>query len=199
MPQFPSTNPRPMCYRCYRAAAVCICNRLPSVANKTGVFVLQHPKESRHPVGSARIVRLGLKRVQLTVAQGQKALYCPLDLPPHTGLLYPAAQPHDLAQLDKTQYPHNVLILDGTWAQARCLYRANPWLQALPHYALNPTTPSRYRIRRQPTTTCLSTVEALVQALTILEPETPGLDALLHTFDEMVQEQIDFEEQNAKT
>jgi hypothetical protein len=50
--------------------------------------------------------------------------------------------------------------------------------------------PSRYRIRREPNAKALSTVEAAVAALRILEPETSGLDQLLSAFDAMVEGQL---------
>jgi DTW domain-containing protein len=60
----------------------------------------------------------------------------------------------------------------------------------LPRYRLAPTSPSRYRIRRAPSSSALSTVEATVAALRILEPETDGFDQLLNAFDAMVEGQL---------
>ena len=53
-----------------------------------------------------------------------------------------------------------------------------------------PASPGQYRIRREPTSTSLSTVEATVAALQLLEPETKGLDDLLRAFDTMVEGQL---------
>jgi DTW domain-containing protein YfiP len=78
----------------------------------------------------------------------------------------------------------------GPWGQASKLYRENGWLAALPHYALSPSEPSRYRIRREPRPNFISTIEAVVAALRILEPATEGLDALLTAFDEMIDAQV---------
>jgi len=80
-------------------------------------------------------------------------------------------------------------VLDGTWSQARGLYRENPWLSELPHYSLSPAEPTRYRIRKAPRRSYVSTIEAIVQALTLLEPETEGIDRLIEVFDEMIDAQ----------
>jgi hypothetical protein len=83
-------------------------------------------------------------------------------------------------------------VIDGTWHTARTLLRDKAWLQALPRVRLSPVEPSRYRIRREPTHDSLSTIEAIVHALRILEPETAGLDQLLTAFDAMIDAQLAF-------
>jgi DTW domain-containing protein YfiP len=158
---------------------------------------LQHHREFRHPVGTARIARLGLQRIQVRVARRARALAVDAQVPGRTALLYPHPDARRLRDLPREQYPENLLLLDGTWSQASAMYRANAWLHRLPHVALQPVSESRYRIRRQPRLGCLSTIEALVQALRQLEPETIGLDGLLQVFDGMVQQQIQFERQQA--
>ena len=160
------------------------------VDNRTGVFILQHHREQRHPIGTARIARLALKRISVVIARrSQELAVCP-NLPPHTGLLWPHPRAMDLATLSQDRRPENLVVLDGTWSQAKRMYRANPWLQALPHLAITPGQASRYQIRRQPAAGCLSTIEALVEALRVLEPETPGLESLLEVFERMVARQI---------
>jgi hypothetical protein len=63
-------------------------------------------------------------------------------------------------------------------------------LQDIPHFRLLPAQPGRYRLRREPQHDYVSTIEAIVEALRILEPDTEGLDALLHAFDRMIDRQI---------
>jgi DTW domain-containing protein YfiP len=45
----------------------------------------------------------------------------------------------------------------------------NPLLEALPRVTLGDVTPSRYRLRKAPEPGALSTIEAVVQALNVLE------------------------------
>ena len=182
---------REMCYRCFRAAKVCICANVPRVANRTGVIVLQHHREQLHPIGTTRIAHLGLQQVSVVIARRQALLQCHVDLPPKTGLLYPGANATNLQDLDSQDYPDNLVAIDGTWFQAKQLVRANAWLQHLPRYSLKPNVPSQYRIRRQPQLQCLSTIEAIVHALKLIEPETEGLEKLLDVFHLMVDRQIE--------
>jgi DTW domain-containing protein YfiP len=80
-------------------------------------------------------------------------------------------------------------VLDGTWFLAKKIYDAHCWLHDLPHVALTPSEPSAYRIRRQPRDGYVATLEAIVCALRILEPETPGIDRLREAFATMIARQ----------
>jgi len=165
---------------------------MPRVENKTQVFVLQHPKERSHPIGTARFAKLGLANSRVEIAWDAKAeeLEPPDWLPPDTALLYPSSEAADLESMAPGELPKNLLVLDGTWHTARKLFRHKAWLQRMPQVRLSPATPSRYRIRREPREDFVSTIEAIVQALRVLEPETQGFDALLSAFDSMIDEQL---------
>ncbi len=191
---------REECYRCFRARSVCICDRLPRINNRTGVIVLQHHREVLHPIGTARIARLGLSNVDVRVAQRSDQLqvtnqsiatphHCP-EILARTALVYPHAKAVSLEELDESQLPNHLILLDGTWSQASAMYRVNAWLHDLPHVVIRPDTQSNYRIRKQPANGCLSTIEALVYMLKHLEPATSGLDSLLQVFDSMVDQQL---------
>ncbi|MDJ0838301.1 MAG: tRNA-uridine aminocarboxypropyltransferase [Acidobacteriota bacterium] len=196
-----SREPRQMCWRCHKAAVVCICNYIVPVSNRTGIIILQHPEERFHPIGTARIARLSLSRVKLIVrwAGDLRHLNVPLNLPPGTGLLYPGPTAADLAELPPHRRPDHLVVLDGTWRQAKALFKSEPELAGLPRFAIHPEAPSRYRIRREPEAHCLSTIESINTALHLLEPDNPSLDHLLKPFDAMVQDQLKFPNHLPKT
>lgn len=186
------TNPespgaRAFCYRCHKPGVLCLCATIPRVAHRTRVVVLQHPRERAHPIGTARFVELGLERGEVHVAHG---LHRELALGADAAVLFPHETATDLAELGPDERPSTLVVLDGTWPQARTLYRANPWLGELRHVRLAPDAPSRYRIRREPSEDYVSTLESIVLALRILEPEVSGLDELLAAFDGMIDAQI---------
>ena len=179
---------RAFCYRCHKAAVTCICAEVPRVQNRTHVRLVQHPREQFHPIGTARIARLGLADVAVEVLheRGDRRPAC---LPDDAGLLYPGVGARDLASLAPNERPSALVVVDGTWAHARTLVRDNRWLRELPRYRLRPPA-SRYRIRREPSVDAVSTIEAIVEALKILEPETEGLADLLATFEGMIDRQL---------
>ena len=187
-----SAAPAGRCYRCCKPALLCVCERIEVVANRTRVSILQHPRERLHPLGTARIAALGLARASLLIPRdvANRSLAVPPITTARAGLLYPSPDATALESLAPDAMPHGLIVLDGTWSQTRGLYRENPWLAGLPHYALSPARPSRYRIRRAPRPSYVSTVEAIVAALRLIEPETERLGHLLAIFDAMIDDQI---------
>ncbi len=182
---------RSVCYRCHKAQLQCVCQGLEPVHNRTRITVLQHPRERHHPLGTARLLRLGLDNVHLQVCYD---LLADSHLQAQTlgqasGILYPHARAKPLRG-NEAEPPDNLIVLDGTWSQARVLYRHNPWMHALPHYSITPDGIDRYRIRREPAAHCASTLEAVVFALQALEPDTPGLTHLLAHFSSMIDRQV---------
>jgi DTW domain-containing protein len=182
---------REHCHRCRKAIAVCICPHVPRVRNRTEIVILQHPKEREHPFGTARFAELGLERVRTVVHYGLARAPSPLgSLPEGAALIYPARSATDLRSVPP---PRALVFLDGTWAQSRTLYRINPALAALPHHRIEPRILSRYKIRSEPAVHCTSTIEAIAEALAIVEPELEGLDPLIAAFEEMIARQIDYQ------
>ena len=189
----PPVVPREECYRCMRPALMCLCADIPEVHTRTDLVILQHPRERFHPFGTARLVDLALPRARIVVAHGGLTgdLHRPISVPADAAILYPHARASDLADLLPAERPSTLVALDGTWAHSRRLYKQNPWLAELRHVRIHPSEPGRYRIRREPRDDYLSTVESIVAALRLLEPETEGLDGLLRAFDRMIDRQIE--------
>lgn len=193
-----ATDPgRPTCYRCLRPRPCCVCGSIQPVDNRTRVLIVQHPRERRHPFGTARLARLGLRRVEVLVADRDPdgLTRCPPSDPTNAVLLYPAPDARPITTL--TAPPRTLVVLDGTWSTAGKLRRDAPWLHALPTVALAPAQPGRYRIRKAPRPRVqLSTLEAIVAALLALEPDTPGLPRLLDAFEAMIDQQLALERQH---
>lgn len=197
---------RALCRRCWKPGTLCLCARLRAVANRTEIVIIQHPRERFHPLGTARIAALGL--IGCTVQRPRDPVTQRLALAPcapqRAGLLFPGIPGHfdaptrSLADLAPEERPPALVVLDGTWPQARALYRENAWLRGLPHFRLEPREPSRYRIRRSPRRSYVSTLEAIVEALSILEPTTAGIAELLGVFDAMIDDQIAFAHQTPR-
>ena len=185
-------SPRAHCYGCDKPALACLCARVRRVENRTPILILQHKHESRHPLGTVRIADLGLENCAVRVVPGsaKSGLDRPSWLPPSTGLIYPGPSARDLASVPVAERPSALLMLDGTWHHARALFRDHAWLGTLPRFSLAPSEPSRYRIRREPSASHISTIEAIVQSLSILEPELVGLRGLIDAFDGLIDDQI---------
>ena len=63
-----------------------------------------------------------------------------------------------------------IILLDGTWSQAKALWWRNGWMLKCKRVVLGPSRPSRYgKLRREPRSDGLSTIEAAGMLLARLE------------------------------
>lgn len=107
-------------------------------------------------------------------------------------LLYPGPGAVDVEERPP-EGPITLVVVDGTWPQAKKLVRESPALASLPRYAFRPLSPSDYRIRREPRDDYVSTLEALVHVLGVLERDRARFEAMLVPFRAMVDAQLEYE------
>lgn len=184
---------RDTCYECRRPKAVCICSTIENVDNQSHVVILQHPSESRHPLGSAKIAQLCLNRITLLKGESftlDKKLNYILENE-NCYLLYPYENAQELSdKLCTSQDKITFIILDGTWKKARKIYHSSENLRSLPLLKFSQADKSDYRIRKQPTELGLSTIETVIKCLSIIEPDL-NTNALAVTFKSMIDKQIE--------
>lgn len=186
-------TPRAVCLRCRRPEVVCYCRHVTEVPTRTRVVILQHPRERDVPINTARIANLCLPSSELHVGvsfAGTRmldALLADTERPPV--LLYPGPGAIDI-EAHPPEGPVTLVVVDGTWWQARKVVQRNPALAALPRYAFRPPAPSDYRIRKEPREEYVSTLEAIVHVLGVLEGGTSPVERLLTPFRAMVDAQI---------
>jgi DTW domain-containing protein YfiP len=160
------------------------------------VVILQHPREARNPIGTARMAQLGLVNARrlIGVEFGDHPEVRALQAESlSSAVLYPGAGARAPAQLADDARPLLLWVLDGTWWQTHKLWQRNPWLHGLPRYELRPDRPSEYRIRAEPASHCLSTVEAVAAVLDAFSGVRGEHSALLRPFRAMVETQLAFE------
>ncbi|NVZ72936.1 tRNA-uridine aminocarboxypropyltransferase [Pseudomonas costantinii] len=181
---------RPQCSRCLRPATHCLCPLIPSLDSRTRVLLLQHPSEVNHALNTARLAALGLNNAQLVVGEVFEDLPALLNPPGYQAcLLFPADDAQPLQPYAPSDSPLLLVVPDGTWRKARKLLHLNPLLAALPRVTLVDGSVSRYRLRKAPGPDALSTVEAIVQALQVLEAPV-SFEPLLKPFEALIEGQI---------
>lgn len=183
--------PRPRCERCQRPLAHCLCPLIPHLDSRTRVVVLQHPSETAHALNTARLAALGLVNAELRIGEVFDDLDALLATPGYRpALLFPGDEAEVLQGYGQgVDLPLMLIVPDGTWRKARKMLYLNPLLEALPRVTLGNVPPSRYRLRKAPEPGALSTLEAVVQALNVLEAPS-GFAALLRPFEALIEGQI---------
>ncbi|MGY4534762.1 DTW domain-containing protein YfiP [Pseudomonas sp. TE3786] len=181
---------RPLCSRCCRPLSHCLCALIPSLNSRTRVLILQHPSEVKHALNTARLAALGLVNAELCVGERFDELEGLLQRPGYRScLLFPG---EGATVLDSTpsDLPLQLVVPDGTWRKASKLLHVNPLLAALPRVSLPAGGRSRYRLRKAPMEGALSTIEAIVQALEIVEAPS-AFGELLRPFEALIEGQIE--------
>ncbi len=200
----PMLSPRPSCVRCRKALTTCYCAEIEPVDSESLFVLLQHPKETRNRIGTARLAHLALPNSRLLVGIDFSAdervnaiLADPFFYPV---ILYPGPDSRcvDPETPTATWVPAGkrlvVFVIDGTWAGARPILRRSLNLAALPRISFRSDGLSEYgRVRKQPRDYCLSTVEAIERLLRAIEPGVDG-GRLLRPFRYMVRQQLEFEQ-----
>ncbi|WP_441287259.1 DTW domain-containing protein [Sorangium sp. KYC3313] len=180
---------RDVCWRCRRPRPVCYCALLPSLPTRTRVVLLQHPRERKVGIGTARMTHLALPNSELHegVVFEDDARIAALASDPTTALLFPGGD----APAAGGAPVRSLIVVDGTWSQARKMLALNPRLASVRRIGVTPRAPGNYRIRKEPRPECLATVEAVASALAALEGEPARFDEMLRAFTFMVDRQIE--------
>jgi len=187
-----AAEPAGRCVRCRRPRTLCLCPHLVPRSTRTRVVILQHPREHGVRMNTARLAALALADAELHVGvrfdDHPRVVELAAEPRGQVALLYPGPGATPLDQVREP--PATLVVVDGTWHTARKLVARNALLRALPRVALQPATPSAYRIRREPAPHCLSTVEAIMDALTALEGDGDRFAALRTAFGNLVETQL---------
>ncbi len=186
---------RSTCTQCHRPQVACYCHTLIYIKNRWPIHILQHPNESKHAIGTARIAQLSLDncRTHLALANNfaENGELKQLIANTNPLLIYPGEESIPIEKINKLE-TRSLIFLDGSWRKTRRMIYEIPELQFLPTISFTPTSPSRYRIRKEPNENSISTLEAIVTVLSELENDHRKYLPLLKTMDQMIDKQIEF-------
>jgi DTW domain-containing protein YfiP len=183
---------RAECRRCLRPESFCVCDLLPTLTPRIRVVILQHPREARLSICSARLthVALGGSELHQGVRFGDHPRVRELCAAPGTALLFPGPGSTPAADLAASP-PATLLVIDGNWPQALKMLRANPAIAALPRVGVVAAAPSSYGgLRREPEAGHLATIDAVAEALAALEREPDKYAPLRLAFRRAVELQL---------
>ena len=184
-------DPNAECPRCFKPQALCVCEGIPRIDNKVALLILQHPQEQDRELGTARLTALHFKDALLKIGLSWPSLTKILGRqtdPQRWAILYlgsvkakTVAPDREIVVVNKNgnavdhqdsalREIEGIILLDGTWSQAKALWWRNGWMLKCKRVVLGPKRPSRYgKLRREPRSDGLSTIEAAGMLLARLE------------------------------
>jgi DTW domain-containing protein YfiP len=173
---------------------LCFCSLIEPVQSQTKVLLVVHREEAQKPTNTARLIKLvmphseirfyGMSREGLNIARDISGPTRPLVLFPE-----PSAPVLDSSYLAEVDHPITLIVPDGTWKQARKITHRLQSLSGIPRVRLAPGALSRYSLRRNQAPGGLCTIEAVSQALRVIEGDkiAEQLDRYLSLMIERVQ------------
>lgn len=186
---------RSFCPKCEFLKSRCLCDTIREIDNKIKIIILQHKSETKHALNTARILVKSLKNILLLTGEDftqneelnaileSKTNKCALIFPSDHSVVLTAENKSSLGEIT------HVILIDGTWRKAKKVYFLSRNLHTLPSFRLIPKAQSQYKIRKSPNVDGLSTLEATVESLKILEPEL-DTQSLNLSFKKMIDWQI---------
>ncbi|OHX64499.1 hypothetical protein NH26_23255 [Flammeovirga pacifica] len=114
-------------------------------------------------------------------------------------LLYPGKENFNLSERNSTEMNHflgdspHLFILDGTWPCARKMLRLSKNLQSLQRVSFDNKIKSKFILKQQPESLCLSTIESVYTVINLLkkgEVEQCDTNDFLLPFEKMIEYQV---------
>lgn len=209
------TAPASRCERCRLMRADCLCALIPRVETRTRVVLILHQLEDGKTSNTGRLALRCLPNSALVIrgdrsratgtsdllagARGggegtrdgerdRAAAGAAPDWSAHGDpvLLFPHPDARPLEDWRDNGRPVTLLVPDGTWRQGQRVRHRIPGLTTVPCARIARVAPSTYRLRTSADPRRLATLEAIAEALGVLEGEAPRR-ALLDIFDVMVE------------
>jgi|TARA_R110000737_G_scaffold344451_1_gene371615 DTW domain-containing protein YfiP len=164
-----------------------------------------HPKEyKKEKNGTGHMTKLQLKNSEIIVGvnfTNNNRVNEILTKEKNSFLLYPGKDNFNLSIRESSEInsfmgtnPH-IFILDGTWPCARKMLKLSKNLQNLKRVSFDNKIKSKFIIKQQPNSLCLSTIESVYTVLNLLKEgdlEQCETKDFLIPFEKMIEHQLEY-------
>ena len=189
-----------------RPSSTCICKHISPFQTKTRFIILMHPKEyKKEKNGTGHMTKLQLENSEIIVGvdftKNNRVNEILIKEESCSFLLYPGKDNFNLSKRKSSEInsfmgnnPY-IFLLDGTWPCASKMLKLSKNLQKLKRVSFDNKIKSKFIIKQQPESLCLSTIESVYTVLNLLKEgnieqcETKGF---LIPFEKMIEYQIEY-------
>ena len=198
-------NPRENCYKCMRPSVACICKHVRPIQTKTRFIILMHPMEyKKEKNGTGHMTKLQLENSEIIVGvdftNNERVNEILSNEKNSSFLLYPGKENFNLSTRKSSEIdsfmgeaPH-LFLLDATWPCARKMLKQSKNLQELKRVSFDNEIKSKFIIKQQPESLCLSTIESVYTVINLLkegEFEQCDTKGFLLPFEKMIEFQVE--------
>ncbi len=189
-----------------RPSSTCICKHISPLQTKTRFIILMHPKEyKKEKNGTGHITNLQLENSEIIVGvdftNNKRVNEILTNEKNDSFLLYPGKDNFNLSTRKSSEInsfmgnnPY-IFILDGTWPCARKMLKLSTNLQKLKRVSFDNKIKSKFIIKQQPESLCLSTIESVYTVLNLLKNgdlEQCETKNFLVPFEKMIEYQLEY-------
>lgn len=193
---------RDTCYKCYRPKTSCMCKYIKPINTNTKFIILMHPKEYRKTKnGTGHFTNKSLNNSEIFIGinftNHAKINEILNDNKNECYILYPGQDSIKLNE-EKINTEKNIVlfIIDSTWACSKKMLRESKNLDNLKRVSFQSSRISEFKIKEQPASYCLSTIESTQYILELLNSHklenlsNDEIQSFIKPFKEMVNYQL---------
>ncbi len=189
-----------------RPSSTCLCKHISTFQTQTRFIILMHPKEyKREKNGTGHMTHLQLENSEIIVGidftHNDRVNEILSQENSSSFLLYPGKDSFNLSTRKSSEMnsfmgtnPH-LFILDGTWPCARKMLKLSKNLQQLKRVSFDNKIESKFIIKQQPESLCLSTIESVHTVINLLKEgdlEKCETKDFLIPFEKMIEYQLEY-------
>lgn len=174
-----------LCDSCRMYQPLCICDKIEKIDLKTKLSVIIPNLEFFKSSNTGSLVDVALKNSEIFI-KGRKD--SPLNADNivkkdyNNFILYPGGLPLTKDFVNSLDKPINLIVPDGTWRSAPKIIKQEPKLYTLKRVTLSQPKKSRYKVRKSPVLERISTFEAIIYALDVIEDNQELTEELMNLF-----------------
>ncbi len=194
---------REKCYKCYRPKSSCMCGYINKFDTNTKFVILMHPKEFKKVKNNTgHFTHQTLKNSELFIG---------VDFSNHNRIneiiathdsyiLFPSSHALNLSETNPKKNSLDskklaIFLIDSTWACAKKMFIESKNLNSIKHISFISSRESEYKIKEQPQSNYLSTIESthvvleLLNQWSIEDVDEKNLEGFLTPFYQMIKYQ----------
>ena len=188
-----------------RPLSSCSCKHTNPIHTKTRFVILMHPKEyNKEKNGTGHMTKLQLANSEIIVGidftNNKRVNELLNDEQNASFLLYPGKENFNLSVRESLEIVPfmgsnpNIFILDGTWPCARKMLKMSKNLHEIERVSFDNKIESKFIIKQQPESLCLSTIESVYTVIKLLTKhglEQCDTKGFLLPFEKMLEYQVE--------
>lgn len=191
---------REKCYDCYRPKSSCMCEHITPFDTNTKFVILMHPKEFKKVKNNTGFfTHLSLKNSELFIGVdfSENRRINEIIATHDSYILFPSEDALNLNETNPVSHVKNmaIFLIDSTWACTKKMFTQSKNLQKLKHMSFQTSRISEYKIKEQPESNYLSTIESthvvleLLNDLDVEDLSKSELEGFLKPFYKMIEYQ----------